>query len=276
MKLNKILWSRVFLWTKEKDKIQSLKQKLTQFTWNKLLYCICSDKENIWACYCSKTWIFWSFWASICYFIYALVVSWAAYAVFSDRPFIIFFLLVFWSKITILFKFFSKKNNHLWTTLSTLFFFIISVTFILPVNFVVSPNCSITFVSICWAFFKQSFFEYLLPFYVHFLQISVQEVVYFQRDLHLLDRTFCSCLVFDLYFFMRVVKWSLRLRPVTANFSKLFKLSAVFCHMANLPQLPDLISNIPMLAIPSFTIMSFSLFHDMIELWKGGKQKMSL
>ena len=183
------------MWTKEKDKIQSLKQKLTQFTWNKLLYCICSDKENIWACYCSKTWIFWSFWASICCFIYALVVSWAAYAVFSDRPSIIFFLLVFWSKITILFKFFSKKNNHLWTTLSTLFFFIISVSFILPVNFVVSPNCSITFLFICWAFFKQSFFEYLLPFYVHFLQISVQEVVYFQRDLHPLDPylLFLSC-----------------------------------------------------------------------------------
>ena len=122
MKLNKILWSRVFLWTKEKDKIQSLKQKLTQFTWNKLLYCICSDKEKIWACCCSKSWISWSFWASICYFIYVLVVSWAGFAVFSDRPFIIFFLLVFWSKITILFKFFSKKTNHLWTTLSTLFF----------------------------------------------------------------------------------------------------------------------------------------------------------
>ena len=195
MKLNKILWSRVFLCTKEKDNIQSLKQKLTQFTWNKLLYCLCSDKEKIWACCCSKTWISWRFWASICCFIYALVVSWAGYAVFSDLPFIILFSLVFWSKITILFKFFSKKTNHLWTTLSTLFFFIISVTFILSVNFFVSPNCSITFVSICWAFFKQSFFEYLLPFYVHFLEISLQEVAHFQRDLHPLDLylLFLSC-----------------------------------------------------------------------------------
>ena len=32
---------------------------------------------------------------------------------------------------------------------------------------------------------------------------------------------------------------------------------------------PDLLSNKPLLAIPLITLMSFSLFHDMIDLGKG-------
>ena len=72
---------------------------------------------------------------------------------------------------------------------------------------------------ICWFRIISVFFEYLLRFYILFLQISLlglQEVA-----------TLTSRLVFDLYLFMKVVKWSLRPRAVTAN-SLPFKLSAIF------------------------------------------------
>ena len=57
-KLNKFLWKR-FLWTTVKDSIQSLTQKLTQFTWITLLYCLCKSKAKIWSCCCCKAWIAW-------------------------------------------------------------------------------------------------------------------------------------------------------------------------------------------------------------------------
>ena len=50
-------YERVFLWTIEKDSIESLTEKLTQFIWNTLLYCLCRSKAKIWACCCCKAWI---------------------------------------------------------------------------------------------------------------------------------------------------------------------------------------------------------------------------
>ena len=50
------------VWTKEKDSKQSLTQKLTQFTWNTLHYCLCKSKAKIWAYCCCNVWIAWFFW----------------------------------------------------------------------------------------------------------------------------------------------------------------------------------------------------------------------
>ena len=73
---------------------------------------------------------------------------------------------------------------------------------------------------ICWFRIISVFFEYLLRFYILFLQISLlglQEVA-----------TLTSRLVFDLYLFMKVVKWYIRPLSVTANSSQLFKLLFMF------------------------------------------------
>ena len=77
------------------------------------------------------------------------------------------------------------------------------------------------FLEFCFFRFRYQtvFFEYLLRFYVHFLQISLlglQEVV-----------TFDFSPVFDLYLFMKVVKWSLRPRTVTANSSQMFNIGYI-------------------------------------------------
>ena len=121
---------------------------------------------------------------------------------------------------------------------------------------------------------------YLDTFHVmHFLQIFLlgpQKVAHFHKSsspTRPVPLTFH--LFFDLHLFMRVTKLSLRLRTVTANSSQLLKLSAILCHMAPLSLLPDLLSNIPLLAINLIIWMSFSLIHDMIDQ-EGGKQKISL
>ena len=68
--------------------------------------------------------------------------------------------------------------------------------------------------------YQTVFFDYLLWFYVHFLQISL-------LDLHKVATfDFPSC--FWLVPFMKVVKWSLRPCAVTGNSWQLFKLLAIF------------------------------------------------
>ena len=62
-----------FLVNKRKDSIQSLTQKLTQFTWNTLLYCLCKSKAKIWACCCCKAWIAWFCWVCI---YWHCIMSW--------------------------------------------------------------------------------------------------------------------------------------------------------------------------------------------------------
>ena len=71
---------------------------------------------------------------------------------FPSFPFIVLFLQVFWSKFAVLFKFFSKKTNHFLTKPSTLFLSPVSLSSCL-LRFHVSPNLSIDFFSISWAFF---------------------------------------------------------------------------------------------------------------------------
>ena len=68
------------------------------------------------------------------------------------------------------------------------------------------------------------------------------------------------------YFWLLVLLTSLRPHTVTANSSQLFKSYRLYCLF------PDLLSSIPLLAIPLITRMSFSLFHDMIDLRKGGNR----
>ena len=97
---------------------------------------------------------------------------------FLSYPFIVLFLQVFWFKFANLFKFFSKKTNHFSTEPSTLFLSPVSLSSC-PLSFHVSPNLSIVFFFlISWAFFfsfliSDCLFEYVLRFYVHFLQISL-------------------------------------------------------------------------------------------------------
>ena len=65
---------------------------------------------------------------------------------FPGFPSIVLLLQVFWSKFTILFKFFSKKTNHFLTKPSTLFLSPVPLSSC-PLHFHVSPNLSIAFFS---------------------------------------------------------------------------------------------------------------------------------
>ena len=56
------------------------------------------------------------------------------------------------------------------------------------------------------------------------------------------------------------------------RYCKFFTVVQVIGHILILAPLslpPDLLSNKPLLAIPLIILMSFSLFHDMIDLGKG-------
>ena len=91
--------------------------------------------------------------------------------------------------------------------------------------------------------YKTVFFEYLL-WLRSSKSCSFLESSSSPRPVPLTSR-----LVFDLNLFIKVVKWSLRLRAVVANSLQLFKFSVIFCHVAPLSLLPYLLSNIPLLAI---------------------------
>ena len=105
---------------------------------------------------------------------------------FPSFHFIVLFLQLFWSKFAILFKFFLKKTNHFLTKPSTLLLSPVSRSSC-PLRFHVSANLSIVFflfleLSLFHFRYQTVFFEYLLRFYVHFLQISLlglQEVATF-------------------------------------------------------------------------------------------------
>ena len=146
-------------------------------------------------------------------------LSWAYFLLFSScKP-----------KFTIFFKFFLKKTNHFWTTPSTLFLFPVSLSS-WSLRFLISLNLFVSFFSILeLSFFRfrfqTVFFDYLLWFYVYFLQISLlwlQEVAYLQRALRLLKPNLWL-LVLLASTFMRLVKWSLRLRAVPANSMQFFE-----------------------------------------------------
>ena len=68
------------------------------------------------------------------------------------------------------------------------------------------------------------------------------------------------------YFWLLVLLTSLRPRTVTANSSQLFKSYRLYC------LLPDLLSSIPLFAIPLIIRVSFSLFYEHDKPKKRGKQ----
>ena len=101
---------------------------------------------------------------------------------FLSFPFIVWFLQVFWAKFVILFMFFSKKTTHLLFKPSTLF---LSSTVSLsscPLRFSCLSkflHCFLFsiffFLELSWFRFRYQtvLFEYLLWFYIRFLQISL-------------------------------------------------------------------------------------------------------
>ena len=194
--------------------MQSLKQNLTQFTWNKLLYCLWSNKAKIWACCCSKAWITWLYWACISWFC---ILSWLCCLSRSSLSF--FFLQVFWSKFAILFKFFSKKTNHFWITLSTLLFYH-QCHFHLASYVFLSQQIS--------PFLFFSFFDLFFPDCTFWVSASVLRSLSSNPTIR--SSRSCSFLesssplgwylwLLVLYFYIRVVKWSPRRHTITANTS---------------------------------------------------------
>ena len=112
--------------------------------------------------------------------------------------------------------------------------------------------------------YQTVFFEYLLWFYIHFLQISITS----SRSYSFSDASssprpvaLTSPILFDLHLFMTVVKWSAPFFAVIQVIGYILLLVLLF-----LPQ--DLLSNIPLLVILLIIWMSFSLFHDMTDLTK--------
>ena len=153
----------------------------------------------------------------------------------------------------------------------TLYFvFIPSVIFILFLTFSCPSKSShsffFSFLELFPFFFQYQtvFFEYLLWFYIHFLQISITS----SRSYSFSDASssprpvaLTSPLLFDLHLFMTVVKWSVPFFAVIQVIGYILLLVLLF-----LPQ--DLLSNIPLLFILLIMWMSFSLFHEMTDLKK--------
>ena len=80
---------------------------------------------------------------------------------FLSFPFMALFSQVIWSKFAILLKFFPKKTNYFLTKPSTLFLSPVSLSSC-PLRFHVSPNLSIAFFLISWAFFFSFSISYCL------------------------------------------------------------------------------------------------------------------
>ena len=136
--------------------------------WNTLLYCFYNNKAKIWACCCCKAWIAWLCWAWICWFC---IMSW----------------LCCHSRAS-LSLFCSCKSSDLNSRSCSSFSRRKPTTSYLNLQPVSLSSCSYVFMSlqffpllfflIFWASFfhfryQTVFFEYLLRFYVHFLQISL-------------------------------------------------------------------------------------------------------
>ena len=144
---------------------------------------------------------------------------------FSSFPFIFLFLRVFWSKFAILFEVFLKKTPTT-SQLNLQFCFYPQCYFHLASYVLMSLQIlPLFFFLMSWAFFfsfsmSDCLFEYLLRFYVHFLQISLLGL---QKVAATFDFSSCFWLI---HLFMKVIKWSPLV--VTANSSQLFRLSAVF------------------------------------------------
>ena len=176
---------KVFLWTKEKNSVQSLKQNLTQFTPLKYTTLLSLQQQ-------SQDLSLLLLQGLDCLTLLSLdlltLYNELFMLPFPSFPFIVLFLQIFWSKFAILFKLFSTKTNHFSTKSLILFLSPVSLSSLASYVFMSLQNLSINFFSYFLSFlfvhfrYQTVFFEYLLRFYVHFLQISLlglQEVATF-------------------------------------------------------------------------------------------------
>ena len=124
-----------------------MKQNLTRFTWNKLLYCLWSNKAKVWSCSYSKTCIALLCWACIWLFC---IMHWLC-CLSSTSLF--FSLQVSWAKFVIMFKFFLKKICLFWPTLSTLFLYYQCQFHLAPYFFF-----SLQIFLLLWLLFLEPFF----------------------------------------------------------------------------------------------------------------------
>ena len=192
MKLNKILWNRNRGSCERKRK--SLKQKLTKLTWNKLCYCLRSNKGKIWAYYCIKAWIVWLCWACICLFF---VMS--GLCCFSRASLSFFFP---WKSSDLNSRPCSSFSRRKPTAsdLHLLLCFLSPVPLSsFPLRFLVSPN-----LSVAWAFFFSFSISsclfwvstYVLRSLSSNLPVGSLEVAHFQRALNPLGQNFWLFVLF--------------------------------------------------------------------------------
>ena len=148
------------------------------------------------------------------------------------------------------------KNNHFLSKPSTLFLSTVSLS---------------TFISsLTLSYFSESFhcFFFWFPEWAFFFSCSILDCLFWVSAsvLPSLSSNLSVRSSRSYYFWLLVLLTSLRPRTVTANSSQLFKSYRLYCLF------PDLLSSIPLFDIPLITRMSFSLFHDMIDLRKGGNR----
>ena len=172
--------------------------------------------------------------------------------------FIAFFLQVFWSKFETLFKFFSQKTNKFWTKISSLLLSPVSFSSC-SLPFLVHPNLPIVFFS--------RFLSLFLVFAIrlNFLGICFRSTFTFFKSLD-----FSSC-----FWLAPFNEGSKMISKTWRHYCKFFAVAQVIGYILVLAPLSlplDLLSNIPLLAIPLIIRMSFSLFHDMLDRRKGEKQ----
>ena len=184
--------------------MQYLKQNLKQFTWNKLLYCLCSNKAKIWSCCFTKAWMSWLCWVCIYWFC---IQNWLCYL---SRTSLSFFssckssYLNLWSCSS-----FSRKNPVTFE-LDLLLSLLSSVSLSsCPLRFLVPLNLSFVFFLISWAFFL----SFSIPGCLFWVSASVLQSL--SSNFSIRSSRSCSfsessstlrlapatsCLVFDLYF----------------------------------------------------------------------------
>ena len=235
-----------------KFSLQSLKQNLTQFTWNTLLYCLCNNKAKIWACCCCKAWIAWLCWAWICWFC---IMSWLCC---HSRASLSLFCSCKSSNLNSR----SCSSFSRWKPTTSYLNFQLCCypqchypLSSRPLRYHISPNLSIAFFFwfLEWAFFFSCSISDCL------FWVSASVLPSLSSNLSVRSSR-------SYYFWLLVLLTSLRPRTVTANSSQLFKSYQLYC------LLPDLLSSIPLFAIPLIIRVSFSLFDDMIDLRKGGNR----
>ena len=142
---------KVFLWTKEKNSVQSLKQNLTQFTPLKYttLLSLQQQSQDL-----SLLLLQGLDFLTLLSLDLLILCNELVMLSFPSLTFIVLFLQVFWSKFAILLKFYLKKTNHFSTKPSTLF---LSPTFILPLTF----SCLSKFFHCFPSLFLELFFSLL-------------------------------------------------------------------------------------------------------------------